>query len=243
MRLVQLMIAFVAGLALFAGSTALGGFAFATFSAAVIIAAAAVTYVAYVVRARRWVLETYRLLLECRLGEARARVDAERTKTASSIKPKLLELLHGELLFWSGEHEAAYAAAKQLDARELPELWRPSAYELLLASAAFTGRAAEARAVMTEHAAELKERPGFHQLEALVALREGDSAKARTHWMSASNAGPRPKLVQAALALLQAELAVAAGEPADAFIAEAERLGGDSFCGGAARALTTSRRA
>ncbi len=243
MRLVQLAIAFFAGLALFAGSTLLSGAPFAAFSTAVIVAAAAVTYVAYVVGARRWVLATYRLLLECRLAEARERVDAERAAASSPIKPRLLELLSAELQFWSGEHEAAYAAAKQLDAAELPELWRPAVWELVLASAAFTGRAAEARAVLTEHAAELRERPGFHQLEAMVALREGDAAKAREHWTSASNVGPRPRLVQAALALLQAELAHASGEASEAFIVEAERLGGDSFCGRYARALTTPRRA
>ncbi|MBL8953565.1 MAG: hypothetical protein JNK82_22510 [Myxococcaceae bacterium] len=240
MRLVQLAIAFVAGTALFAGSTFLGGGPFVAFSIAVIVAAAAVTYVAYVLRARRWVMQTYQLLVSCRLAEVRERIEAERAAASSPIKPRLLDLLWAEALFWSGDHAQAYAAAHALDAGALPELWRGSVYEIKLATAAFTGRAAEARAVLTEHAAVLRERPGFHQLDALVSLREGDTAKARAAWQSASNAGPRPQLVEAALALFQAELAVAHGEPAEKFAAEAERLGGDSFCGRSARALVTS---
>jgi hypothetical protein len=228
-RAAQLVIAFTAVLALVAGSSVIEGGRYVAFAVAVIAVAASSTAWVYREVARRWVLHSYELLLQCRLGEVRARVEAEREATASLIKRPLLELLRGEVLFWAGEHPQAYEAAKQLDVQQLPELWRGSAYELQLAAAAFTGRVAEARAVLDRHAAALRERPGFHQLEALVALREGDPAKARERWNSAPNTEPRPPLVRAALALLQAELAIAHGERPDAFVAEAIACGGESF--------------
>jgi hypothetical protein len=99
--------------------------------------------------------------------------------------------------------------------------------------------------VLDGHAEALRDRPGFHQLEALVALREGNVERARERWSSAPNEDPkRPTLIRAALAMFQAELALASGEPASAFLAEATALGGESFISAEARrlsSLTTAR--
>src|SRR5690606_5806753 len=99
------------------------------------------------------------------------------------------------------------------------------------------GHVDEARRALYANEASLRERPGFHELEALVEARSGNAAKARERLQSASEPTPRPKLARAAVALLEAELAVAEGKDPRPFGEQAVALGGDSFIPRAAEKL------
>lgn len=228
MRLAQLAVAFVAVLALVGGSTVLRGTPYWAFTAAVIVAAFAVTWIVYVLRARAWLVESYRLLREAQLGAARARVERALAGQSAVSRP-VLELLLGEILFWAGEWEAARAQAEKIELRRLPELWHSGVHALHVTLDAFTGRTAAASQRLYANEESLRERPGFHELEALIAMRAGDAAKARERLAASKEEAPRPPLILAALALLQAEIALAHGEPAKAFVEQAITLGGDSF--------------
>ena len=228
MRLAQLAIAFAAVLALVAGSTVLHGAPYWAFTAAVIVAAFAVTWVVYVLRARAWLVESYRRVREAQLGAARARVERELAGQSPVSRP-VLELLLAEILLWTGDFDGARAQAEKIELRRLPELWHSGVHALHVTLDAFTGRTSEASQRLYANEQSLRERPGFHELEALIATKRGDAAKARERLAASHETAPRPPLILAALALLRAEIALAHGEPARAFIDEAIRLGGDSF--------------
>lgn len=240
MRLGNLVIAFFAVLALVIGSTAMSGLTYWLFTAAVIVAAGALTYVLFARRARDWVLESWRLLGEGRLAELEPRLDAELTKPRYGVAPVILEQLKGEWLLWSGDFEAALTQARSIDLERMPGIWHSAVHGLIVAAAIFSGRTAEAREALTRGEAALKEEPGFHHLQALVALREGDAAKARERMLSLSEPPPRHPLFRAALAMLQAEIALAHGEKVDALLADAIAQGGESFVPARARSLLTS---
>jgi hypothetical protein len=234
-------IAAAAVLALISGSTLMHGVAYWLFSGAVIVSAIALTLVLYIRRSRRWLTETYDLFGEGKLSEVRRRVEAERGRP-SSIQREVLELMLAELTFWSGDFEGSLTAAKMLSVEKLPEIWRGAVHELTLVSSLFSGRVADARALLTAHEAALRERPAFHELEALIALKEGDPQRARERWDARDPGdGPRPPMVRAALAMLQAEIALAHGEAAERFVSDAVSLAGESFVAGRARSLTSRR--
>jgi hypothetical protein len=235
-RTPSLAIAFFAVLALVVGSTAVHGLPYWLLTAAVVAAATALSWVLYVRRSRQWITESYRLLGEGQLSELGPRVEAELSQQSAIARP-VLELLRGEVLFWSGEFDRAHEQAEAIDIRHLPEAWHGALYGLGIASAAFTGRHDEARTGLAAHHAALSERPGFHYLEAVVALRAGDAARARERLESMPEEPPRMPMVRAARALLRAELARAHSEPAEDFIGEAVALGGQSFVPARARAL------
>ncbi|MBK7860267.1 MAG: hypothetical protein IPJ65_16965 [Archangiaceae bacterium] len=239
MKLGNLIVAALAVAALLAGSTLVHGVTYWVFTAGVVLAAAGFSGALYVRRSRRWILKAYQLLGDGELRVLEPLVDAE-LKAVSPVARPVLELLRGELRFWAGDFEQAYVLAKKLELESLPEVWRSALHGLLVAAAAFTGRHDEARATLEANREGLSERPGFHYLEALVALRAGDVQRARERFLSVTEAPPKLKMVRAARAMLRAELGRAAGEPIDAWVEEAVRDGGDSFVAARARELQSS---
>jgi hypothetical protein len=206
------------------------------FTAAVTVATLALTFALYVRRARAWLIETYDLVRAARLNEAQARLERELAGQPRYARA-VLDLLAAEIAFWRGELEPALLLAKAPDLKALPPLWHSGVHSLVVVANVFTGRVEQARHVLYENEQSLRERPGFHELEALVEMRAGNPLKARERLASTTEKEPRPKLARAAVALLEAEIAIALGEPADEHIAEAVELGGDSFVPQAAKSL------
>lgn len=240
MRLGNFFIAFVSVLALVAGSAVFGGLLYWLFTAIVVGAAGTLTYVLFARRTRKWLAQTYRLINTGRVAAFRDEVEAELKRPASPIRRQVLELMRAEALFWLGDFAGARAAVKQIDLKKLAPAWEGAVRGLIVTSSAFGGQVEEAQQTLVDHRALLQERPGYHQLEALAAVRAGDFVKARERWNSPAPdeaEWERPPVVRAALALVQAEIALGFGEPADAFIAEAVALGGDSFIPARAKAL------
>jgi hypothetical protein len=190
-----------------------------------------------------WLTESYRMLGEARVEALRERVEAELRRSASGIDPALLEQLKAEVLFWAGEFDNAYQAATVVSSSRLPERWRAASCALRVTSSLFGGHVDRARELFERHRALLEQRPGLHHLEALIALKSGEAAKARELLKSRVESWERPKLVRAALALIEAEIALKLDESAHDKLDEALALEGDSWVAAAARALTSSRGA
>ncbi len=240
MKLGNLVVAFAAVLALVAGSTVMSGAPYWAFTAAVTVVALALTFALYVRRARAWLIETYDLVRAARLSDAQARLEKELAGQPRYARA-VLDLLAAELAFWRGELEPSLLLAKALELKALPPLWHSGVHSLVVVANVFTGRVEEARRVLYGNEESLRERPGFHELEALVELRAGNALKARERLASTTEKEPRPRLARAAVALLEAEIAIALGEPPEKHVAEAVELGGDSFVPEAARKLLRSR--
>jgi hypothetical protein len=237
------VIAFFAALALVFGSTVWVGLKFWLFSAMVIAGAGALIYVLYKRGARRWLQQSYRLLADAKLSELRPRVEAELAKGVSGVDRSICEQLWGETLFWSGEFERAYETACAIDTSRMPELWRAATVGLRVTSSLWGGHVERARELLETNRALLTKRPGLHHLEAMVALKSGDAKTAREKFTRLQENWERPPLVRGALALIEAQIALGLGENADAQLALAQQLGGESWVPQAARALTTPRSA
>jgi hypothetical protein len=229
MRAGHFLVAFLAALALVIGSTFFAGWRFWLFSAAVIGGAAWAIFRLYVRASRRWLAESYRLLGEAKLSQLKPRVEEELRKNVSGVNRQIVELLWAEVLFWSGEFEAAYTAATAIDLERLPALWRAAVHGVRFTSSLFGGQLERAKEILTTNHEALTKRPGLHHLEALVLLREGDAKAARERFRSRVETLERPPLVRAALALVEAEIAQALGEDPTAKLEEAHRLGGESW--------------
>jgi hypothetical protein len=233
-------VALFAALALVIGSTMLHGWPFWAFSAAIIIAAGWSIWVLYLRTSRTWLLDSYKLLGEGRLSELKPRVEEELQRKASGVDRSVLEQLRAETLFWAGDFDAAYAAACAIDTSRMPELWRGATFGLRITSSLMGGHAPRAKELLEQHRAVLEKRPGLHHLEAMVALESGDASSAKAVFQGRVENWERPKLVRAALALIEARIALALGEPAKDKLDLAQQLGGESWVPKAARALLTS---
>src|SRR5262249_26325171 len=86
----------------------------------------------------------------------------------------------------------------------------------------------------------LEKRPGLHHLEALIALKSGDARAARVAFTRLEESWERPKLVRAALALVEAQIALALGEDGSDELRLAQELGGESWVPRVARELSSS---
>lgn len=223
------LVAFAAALALVIGSTFFAGLRFWLFSAAVIGGAAWAIFRLYVRASQRWLRESYRLLGEGKVFALKPRVAEELRKNVSGVNRQIVELLWAEVLFWSGEFDAAYTAAMAIDLPRMPELWRAAVHGVRFTSSLFGGHVDRAKEILVTNREALEKRPGLHHLEALVMLKEGDAKGARERFRSRVENIERPPLVRAALALVEAQIAVALGEDATAKLAEARQLGGDSW--------------
>jgi hypothetical protein len=237
------VVAFLAALALVFGSTFFQGTAFWLFSAAVIGASGWLLFVLYKRGTRRWLQLSYKLLADAKLAELRPRVEAELRKSVSGVDRSILEQLWAETLFWSGEFERAYETALAIDTARMPELWRAATLSMRVTSSLMSGHLERAREILETNRALLTQRPGLHHLEAMVALKSGDAKTAREKFTSLDEGWERPPLVRAALALIEAQIALGLGENADAKLAVAQELGGESWVSQVARTLTTPRSA
>jgi hypothetical protein len=237
------VVAFLAALALVFGSTFFQGTAFWVFSAAVIGAAGWLIFVLFKRGTRRWLAQSYKLLADGKLGELRPRVEAELQKSGSGVDRSILEQLWAETLFWSGEFERAYDAALAIDTARMPELWRAATFSLRVTSSLMGGHVERAREILEANRALLTKRPGLHHLDAMMALKSGDAKTAREKFTSVDEGWERPPLVRAALALIEAQIALGLGETADAKLALAQELGAETWVAQVARTLTTPRSA
>jgi hypothetical protein len=202
---------------------------FWVFSAAVIGSAGWAIFRLYVGASKRWLMESYRMLGEANLEQLRPRVEEELRKNASGVNRLVVEQLWAEVLFWSGDFERAYTTAMGIDLQRMPELWRGATWGVRFTSSLFGGHVERAKEILLTERAALEKRPGLHHLEALVLLKQGDLKGARERFQSRVETIERPPLVRAAIALVEAEIALGLGEDASGKLAEAQALGGDSW--------------
>lgn len=222
----------------------LTGAGLAAASTATIIAALALAYWRYARLTTQWVTATYQLMGECQLTQVREQVDAQLRRASSPVSRDVLRIMRAEALLWSGELDAALAEAKSIDVAKLHRSWHRPVWGTQVAALMFLGRAAEAHALLEAHREVLSVAPGFHQLEAAVALKLGEPQKASALMSQRGEDPTRPPLLKAARALLEAEVALALDEAprAQELLKQALELGAGTFAQTRAAALLSGLR-
>ena len=190
----------------------------------------------------RWVEASYQLMGDAMLPELLQRVNLELGRASSPVSRGLLQVMRAETLLWSGELSMAIDQAAAIDVTTLHPMWHRPVWGTQVAALMFLNRPDEAKAMIETHRAVLDEAPGFHQLEAAVAMSAGEIERAHQLMSLRRDDQTRPRLLRAARAMLEGELALRRHETdrALALLGEAIQLGGSSMIPARASRLLAS---